>query len=41
MLDSEQIENWKDDADTFERVNARYLAGVTKHREMTAEEVPA
>jgi len=39
MLDHEQIEAFREDAETFEAVNTRILKGVTRHREMTAEEV--
>ena len=41
MINEADIEAFRDDAETFDRVNARYLAGVTQHREMTAQEVPA
>ena len=38
MLDHEQIESFREDAEVFETVKARVLKGVTPHREMTAEE---
>jgi hypothetical protein len=39
MISAEDIEAFREDAETFEAVNARILKGVTRHREMTAEEV--
>ena len=41
MLNETDIEAFRDDAETFEAVNQRYLRGIPQHREMTAEEVPA
>jgi hypothetical protein len=39
MISAEDIEAFREDAETFEAVNTRILKGVTRHREMTAEEV--
>ena len=39
MISEHDIEAFRDDAETFDAVNARILKGVTRHREMTAEEV--
>jgi hypothetical protein len=39
VINESDIEAFREDAETFDAVNSRILKGVTKHREMTAEEV--
>lgn len=39
MISADDIDAFKEDADTFDRVNKRVMDGVTEHREMRANEV--
>jgi hypothetical protein len=41
MISADDIEAFREDADTWDRVTKRWLNGTTKHREMTASETPA
>lgn len=38
MLDHDQIEAFREDAEVFETVKRKVLKGVAKHREMNADE---